>query len=164
MKKIADKGVTEIKLPDGTIPLVIGNELQFHGGGLPAFERVKAKFTLPSNVKWMRGECGELMKAPVSNALFVVMYEDAVNPFFQLNSKESLKKIVKIRKKVIDSAVEALKKYDVSKDKEMLKKCKWVCKVFRTSPTIIPTDEKPWKGHKGRIGACAFQLLGMIGG
>ena len=168
MKKVAAVGITEIALGLGDIPLVMGNELQFHGpNGV-------FKFSLPSKPKWYRGEDRKIMKIPKDIRMSVPLYEDAVNPYLQLESKKSTKELAIIRIFIHADAVSLLQKEDVKSDKEMLKKCKWVCKIFRTQVTVLDADERPCadkvvdgrviKGHKGRVGACVFQQLGMIGG
>ena len=150
MKKVAAVGITDLDLLEGCFPIAAGDKLQFRG------KTVKAEFTLPGKPKWMRDDNGKIIPFPEAKGVPVLLYEIACNPLVPMKQQKG--GFDALRQSVHDKAALWLKKEDAKQDGEMLKKCKWICKVYRSRSMFLPADEK------GMVGVSAFHILGMIGG
>jgi len=150
MKKIAAIGITELDLLEECFPIVVGEKLQFRG------KTVKAEFILPCKPQWMRDDDGEIVQFPDAQNVPVLLYELSHNTM--VLRKQHKGSLDALRQSVYDKAAACFKDEDAKQDREMLSKCKWICKVYRSRSVFLPADAK------GKIGMDIFHMLGVIGG
>jgi len=162
-ERVDKEGVFDILLPKNsqTLVMVTGNKISYEVGN---HRRVKK--VLPGKPKWMWESSGNIIPFPIAKHVFVSLREISVNPFFKKDRLNYVMKKWSIDKKdrksfILDVAKSNLMRADANIDSDMMKKCKWVCKIYTRLPLSLPAEEV--SGEK-RIGAVAFMTLGVIGG
>jgi len=138
---VVKNGSTKVEcvdLPEGAIAMVEGDKLVFHGTS-----KVQA---LPGKPKWTRNEKGKMI--PIRS-------DKDCPEMFMVEAETLDDKTAKVAK---EQALWVLKQKDDKMDAEMLNKCSWICKIFRTRPYALTS-----KSFK-EVGAKSFQMLAVVGG
>lgn len=152
-KKIHTVGITEMVIPCHAYPIFKGRKLLQKG-------RPDKVWTLPSKPKWVVSDGGNIAKIPDADIFqYLPVFELAVNPNVEKTNVGLYMKKWHLGKGFIaDFAKFLLCEAERRLDEEMLRKCKWVCKIYRQLPIVMPIKSTT------KVEASAYEHLAMFGG